>query len=66
MTMTTTTYAIRTVSGAGLPQQVDRAGYDTVIAAETMADEVHDGDFEIVDEQSGLVVASGIGQGRDA
>jgi len=42
-------YSIKTISGKGLPADVDADGYTTHAAAEAMAEAHHDGDFEIVD-----------------
>lgn len=43
----TTKYRIVTVSGRGLPTNVDGDGYDTKEAADAMADTEHDGEYSI-------------------
>jgi len=43
----TTLYRIVTLSGRGLPTEVDANGYETKLAAEAMADAEHDGSFRI-------------------
>jgi hypothetical protein len=55
-----TTYRIET-TGRGLPRETDAAGYDTVLAAEAMAETVlAEGDeYWIVDEATGLAVREG-------
>jgi len=41
------TYRIVTISGRGLPTEVDADGYTTRLAAETMAESSHDGEYRI-------------------
>ncbi len=45
-----TTYRIETLSGRGLPTNVDADGYDTRLAAEAMAEDQHDGEYRIVSD----------------
>jgi hypothetical protein len=46
-----TTYRIVTLSGRGLPTEVDADGYDSREAAEAMAEDCHDGEWTVREVQ---------------